>query len=322
MHFESKLLTAEQLDYKQYTSLQKIAYKEVLENNKSQDTFMTPQYYQWKYHGPWKQARIAVVLQEDRYIACNAMIHMRIQQGPHIRDAWQSCDTATHPDARGKGHFLRCLHLLQNEGLEQSDSFFGFPNQNSIRGFQKIGWTANSTMYMFVKPCLFGFKQKKVSIEQDFEALSSFLQTQNRPQTHILLTAKYLQWRYKQKPDATYSCFVYKSQDQILGFAIVRSAQVMGWNTVMVMDIQGRKEIKKKLLSHVAAWGRAQRKALVLRMQNTFALLNETLHGNVMIPRFLMPKKQILMGEIHGHEHTDAFANEPWEVQLGDWDVF
>src|SRR5262245_24947843 len=43
----------------------------------------------------------------------------------------------------GKGLFLKCLEALRST-LSEGDHFFGFPNQNSKRGFEKFGWNEGS----------------------------------------------------------------------------------------------------------------------------------------------------------------------------------
>ncbi len=65
----------------------------------------------------------------------------------------QSCDTMTHPNHRNKGLFLKlatlCFDLCIKAGIR---FLFGFPNQNSLPGFVKLGWKGQDTMMLFRVP--------------------------------------------------------------------------------------------------------------------------------------------------------------------------
>lgn len=55
----------------------------------------------------------------------------------------QSCDTAVLSDFRGKGVFTKIISKFVEENME-SRFIVGFPNENSIHGFKKMGWSTKA----------------------------------------------------------------------------------------------------------------------------------------------------------------------------------
>ncbi len=69
------------------------------------------------------------------FLACNVVI------GNKTFKAAQPCDTAVHPEYRGKGLFTDMNKVaIQELGKEGYDLFFNFPNRNSQPGNLKMGW--------------------------------------------------------------------------------------------------------------------------------------------------------------------------------------
>lgn len=85
-------------------------------------------------------------------IAFYAVIPCFIQLGDKIILGAQSADTMTHPGYRYKGLFVELALLTFQLCKEESiDLVFGFPNQNSFRGFiDKLGFQQTDTMDCFI----------------------------------------------------------------------------------------------------------------------------------------------------------------------------
>ena len=139
---DPKLLDALELDYDSYVYHQKECYREILDRTRVSDDYMTADHYRWQYHPPVGSAKIAAVFDGGEVVASNAMFPVLIRDGSTIVKGWQSLDTATRPSHRGKGYFVACLRVLIG-ALGQNEIFFGFPNENSVKGFLKVGWKEN-----------------------------------------------------------------------------------------------------------------------------------------------------------------------------------
>jgi hypothetical protein len=96
------VLQSSQLDFAKHSALLQAAFQEVLKGTGEEGT-LSEEFFRWKYSGPVAPARIAVVEEGGRMLAANSMFAFDIVSGEERVRAWQSGDTATHPDARGKG---------------------------------------------------------------------------------------------------------------------------------------------------------------------------------------------------------------------------
>lgn len=104
------VIPARNIDLMAYAAMQRSSFAEMLEAYGVTDSFMTPEYYRWKYESPWGEAKIAVVTEQGEMVASNAMLpYVLRREGDSFR-AWQSMDTATIPKARGKGYFSKCIN--------------------------------------------------------------------------------------------------------------------------------------------------------------------------------------------------------------------
>jgi len=86
-------------------------------------------------------------------VAFYGVIPCFIQGGDQIVLAAQSADTMTRSDHRSKGLFLNLARmtfdLCREVGIKV---VFGFPNQNSQRGLEKLGWVTTEVMERFSIP--------------------------------------------------------------------------------------------------------------------------------------------------------------------------
>ncbi len=98
------VVDADALDFDAIVRLQREAFKDVA-GGELLESSQTADYYRWKYSGPAGNAKIALVTDGGNLVAMNSMFseYLVCQKG-RIK-AWQSCDTATHPSARGRGYF-------------------------------------------------------------------------------------------------------------------------------------------------------------------------------------------------------------------------
>ncbi len=208
--FKVEVIEASALDVEAYCRLQRAAFAELLAQRGVSDDFITPEFFRWKYRPPTGDARVAIVREGDRIVASNAMYPVTIHSRSSWLRGWQSCDTATAPENRRQGHFSTCLRALV-PALGEDEVFFGFPNQSSMRGFLKLGWTENALVTTWVTPLPVPSQGStgRVSEVARFDAGVDDLRDRLGAEASAILDrgAAYLNWRYTAHPFARYSLF-------------------------------------------------------------------------------------------------------------------
>jgi hypothetical protein len=258
-----------------------------------------------------------VVAHEDEMVASNAMFPLRVVHGAHYERAWQSCDTATSPAARGKGYFKKCITALR-DSIERGETFFGYPNENSKKGFEGIGWNVAAEIPLRARPVWWGARVGAdiVPVAEFGPSADEFARTLAANEaTMIERSAAYLNWRYAQHPFYRYERYHCVRDGRITGLLVLNHALVRARKVTVVMEF----------LSTEAHAARALRARAVQSAHDggcalLLALGNRPVPSLWTVPKALSPKQQLLMGQKIGPPHGPLA--EPWLVQAGDWDVF
>lgn len=310
------------LDFDEYAAMQAEAFAEVVGAH-GMGSLNTPDYYRWKYNTPWGSAFIATVRKDQKLVAANAMYPLRIIGGTDSVIGWQSCDTATLPEARGQGLFMQCLHALQ-ENLSDESIFFGFPNLNSVRGFEKLGWQRREELVGFTRFIpgrrLNAFPNICVSDSTlpGYDDLAARLVSADRPM--IERCADYLRWRFFQHPLYQYEVFALSAQHGIDGYIVLREVTFNRRTMSLIMDLLAvDAKARGRLLRFAAAWSRSKRLVFTLLFTNALSRSSALRSAYIPIPARLMPKRQILMGAAKGSAAASLW-DKSWYMQIGDWD--
>ena len=310
------------LDFDEYAAMQAEAFAEVVGAH-GMGFLNTPEYYRWKYNTPWGTAFIATVRKDQKLVAANAMYPLRIIARGNSVMGWQSCDTATLPEARGQGLFMKCLHALQ-EQLSDESIFFGFPNLNSVRGFEKLGWQRREELVGFTR-FLPGRRFNAFpnicasdSTLPSYDDLATRVANNDRPM--IERSAAYLQWRFFRHPLYQYEVFALSAAQGIHGYIALREVTFNRRKIGLIMDllaVDGK--ARNQLLRFAAAWSRSKRLGFTLLFTNALSRSSALRSAFIPIPARLMPKRQILMGAAKGSAAASMW-DKSWYMQIGDWD--
>ena len=98
--------------------------------------------FRWKHEAnPFGRSLIMVAETSSGIVAARPFMRWRFRRGSATLNAARAVDTATRPEARGKGLFrtltMSGLEVLRNEGL---DLIFNTPNDQSRPGYLRMDW--------------------------------------------------------------------------------------------------------------------------------------------------------------------------------------
>jgi GNAT superfamily N-acetyltransferase len=123
--------------------------------------------FAWKHDdNPFGPSPAWVAVEDDRVLGLRTFMRWAFEDGDERRRAVRAVDTATHPDAQGKGLFrtltMTALEELTAEGV---DWVFNTPNDKSRPGYLKMGWSEVGHLALSFRPglSLRGFRESIVN---------------------------------------------------------------------------------------------------------------------------------------------------------------
>ena len=236
-------------------------------------------FWHWMYQeNPAGPAKIYLVEEQGKIVAHRAHILVDLKVGNEIMKACQNIDFMVHPDSKYRGLFLlerRALREAEEEGLHIS---FGFPTVAARPGFMKAGYFEIA----FMRPMIKFFNLKNVvqtRIHNKYLAklcavtASPLLRTIYRARTspaieglkitqvpsfddrvnelwakvsdsHQIIRVRskqYLDWRYG-APDVEYTIYLAEKGEVVLGYIVLRCAQLDTFKQGRIYDIVGYTE--------------------------------------------------------------------------------
>ena len=281
------------------------------------------EHYQRKYNAPAGNAKIVVIRDQGKLLAVNAMVPETLRHELGTLLGWQSCDTATHPDARGRGLFRTCVTALR-EQLTNGEVFFGYPNANSMPGFASFGWVARGMLDAYMAPL------RPFSVAKEIQQISRFDDRFDEFAIQMIIpgsicierSAAYLNWRYFSFADSPYSAFTYSINSILEGFVVVRTLPLQAGDACIILEIFGTSsDIEGALLRAAIRWGADHGAWPALLFSNCWGERTWLRHGFVRLPRRVSPRQLALMGTGIGDAGRKALELI-WLAHIGDWDVF
>jgi GNAT superfamily N-acetyltransferase len=100
-----------------------------------------PEFFEWKHtRNPFGRSYAIVAEREGQMIGFRTFMRWRFLLDGAPVTAVRAVDTATHPDAQGKGVFTRLTLAALEELKFDTDLVFNTPNGKSLPGYLKMGW--------------------------------------------------------------------------------------------------------------------------------------------------------------------------------------
>ena len=320
------LLDAVSADLEELAAFEQQAFKGVVGTTALYEllgSLLSADHYQKKYRTPAGLAKLATVRENGKLLAVNAMIPEVLRHDGGTALGWQSCDTATHPDARGRGLFKACINTLRGH-LGEGDVFFGYPNANSTQGLSSCGWAKLEVLdaYAALFPVLI-VDQGVERIARFDERFDSFALRLVRPnEIGIERSAAYLNWRYFSQSPSPYFAFSLVRDGHLRGFSVMRSLPLRPGDACVILELFGESsEVESALLRAMVHQSFQMRSWPTLFFSTAWGASTWLRHGFVRIPRRFSPRQLVLMGSGIGPAGT-RLVEQRWIAHVGDWDVF
>ncbi|CAM3645184.1 GNAT family N-acetyltransferase [Flavobacterium gelidilacus] len=218
--------------------------------------------------------------QKTAAIYAVSCVKFKIDNELHV--GTQSLDTITDIDYRGKGLFIKLAENVYNNAINENVALvYGFPNGNSIYGFEKkLQWKALDPLPFLIKPLRTKYFTDKIKFLKFMPNITlSFLSYKksksltikaknNFPEevndiwkifskdiaVAVIRNKEYLDWRYIAKPHESYEiAHCYDNANNYKGFIVYvvkeKHNGKIGYIMEMIYDIND-KEVGKQLLSY------------------------------------------------------------------------
>jgi len=110
-------------------------------------------YWKWKYQdNPFGNSVLTVAEVNNRIIGVDILLPWEFKVRGSVISALQPCESAVHPDYRGKGVFTKMrIHGVENARKQDVRLIFNFPNKNSLFTNLSLGWHYLGKIIWWVK---------------------------------------------------------------------------------------------------------------------------------------------------------------------------
>ena len=100
-------------------------------------------YWRWKnYDCPFGESFGLVTVDEGMVVGLRVFMHWHLRAGDRVYRAGRAVDIVTHPDWRRRGFFEHMTAaLVETLAADGFDFTFNMPNELSLPGYLKMGWT-------------------------------------------------------------------------------------------------------------------------------------------------------------------------------------
>jgi GNAT superfamily N-acetyltransferase len=212
-------------------------------------------WFMWKHvENPFGASPGFVAVENGKILGVRLFMKWKFRMGNSVLEALRPVDTATHPDARGKGVFkmltLDALNVLNPSG---NQIIFNTPNNNSLPGYLKMGWKPFVqkfySFYYFVSPFN---NTPAVQFHKNFENIDFSDRVLPGEVIETDKTIDFFSWRYKPENYA-----IATLQNDASSFLVYKVLKRYGASIVIIKDFYGEQQMFSELVKAVAKSHRA-----------------------------------------------------------------
>jgi GNAT superfamily N-acetyltransferase len=181
----------------------------------------TPEFFRWKHlANPFGRSLMLLGEADGRVVGLRAFLRWRFVARGRTIEAVRAVDTATHPEFRGRGVFYRLTQEAIEALREEADLIFNTPNEKSLPGYLKLGWTVVGRIPVSIRvrrPGAFLWNLRARALRRplpaieapraadalaDTDGVEELLRRVERPDDRLSTprTIAYLRWRYGTAP--------------------------------------------------------------------------------------------------------------------------
>jgi GNAT superfamily N-acetyltransferase len=304
-----------------------------------------PEFFRWKHEeNPFGPSTMLVAHADGRIVGLRAFMRWEFRSGMRSVRAVRAVDTATHPDYQRLGIFSALTREALGS-LDDVDFVFNTPNEKSLPGYLKLGWTVVGRIPVSLRvrrPIRFlrRVRGSRTSVEGpqvglgppvSAEMAATFrlddaaeLLDEAVPDDERLSTVRgldYLRWRYASAPFLDYRVVRQERGGNLAGLAIfrVRSRGRLWESTIAEVIVDSgdvsaargviRKVVRATAVDHVTCSFPKGSTAARAALQCGFL---PTPGGMTFVVRPLQSE----------HMKPDPTATRSWALTLGDVEVF
>lgn len=298
-------------------------------------------FWRWKHEeNPFGRSLLLVARDADKsLVSLRAVMRWKLQVGPGepLITAARMVDTATHPEHRGRGLFSQLTKWAVDDLREREvPLLFNTPNQNSLPGYRKLGWSRVDKLRIYGRPpTIRGIIGKKDESESPFLLWRAFVDQYGDRVAEVARrheearavsgyrtprSLEYLSWRYGSIPGGAYGVYVEEDDGNLTGFVIGR--RIRGFGGLRAFSISemfhclGLVDQLKEMLLEVAT--RTEAHYLIAHFSKD-STEYEALRRSVFCP---LPGRAVtLAARTLGPSPLDPISPECWDLSLGDIEV-
>lgn len=264
----------------------------VFEEQQRSDTKRDSEFWNWKYKkSPFGESLITVVEKENDIICVGNLWPWEFLWRGKILRALQPCDSAVHPEFRGKGLFSKSringVQIARERGI---DFFFNFPNQNSLPAYLSLGWYFMGKIQWQVKILkpinllrgkLKNSKSEPVTIPKelriDVDVLDSIATRRISFDAIIKINRKegFHQWRYDEHPSRTYGMITNNDNSKSTLAAVFTINQKGLIREMVIVDLIGSSDKTVSLFKEIVRIAKTLNIDFIAVIDNKYFSTNE-----------------------------------------------
>ena len=240
-------------------------------------------FWDWKYlENPFGQSLLTVAENEGRIVGVDNLWPWEFEYRESVIRAVQPCDSAVHPDFRGKGVFTSMRTFgLERARIQDYELVFNYPNRGSLNVNLSLGWYSLGRItwrVRILKPAalvsarLSNAQAVPLQLEDDFRIdLPRIHQVAgNAPQEPGLIRIHrkpgFHAWRYEKHPSRSYGMVSHEQGDQST-VAIFTVNQKGSFREMVIVDLLGTPSGALPLVRKVMDAGRRMGAAYLALME-------------------------------------------------------
>jgi len=255
-------------------------------------------------------------------------------------------DAATAPSHRGRGLFERLASAVYEDcGAHGIPVTMCFPNENSVRGFQKAGGLMVGELATFVYPIDAAWVAQRFRIPLPvvrpamrlaFRVASAnradecgevpadigdlWRSVRARTAWGIRRDEHWWRWRYTLKPQAQYRFFEHRDHGQLRGAAATVTSDKFGGRFVLLLELMATDaEAGRALIATIASNSRDAAGIVTVALPGSPVAIAATGSGMRRLPARLGPKP-VFFGVTDNMGGRETMSSSPWTLAWGDLD--